>query len=225
MHPAHRQAKREGNHGRQGHHHLRRHRVDAHADHVPPPADHAGRDRASSRSRRPRPAPRSSTCMRAIPRTAGRRPDPDVFMQFLPRIKQTTDAVINITTGGGLGMTLEERLAAPLRAKPEMCFAQHGLDELRHLPCWRPRKTWKHDWEQPYVEGPRTSSSATPSREIERHPRSLGKAHGTRFEFECYDIGHLYNLATSSTRGSSSRRSSCRRSSASWAASAPTRGT
>src|SRR5260370_40298432 len=52
--------------------------------------------------------------------------DPDVFMQFLPRIKQATNAVVNITTGGGLGMTLEERLAAPLRAKPEMCSCNMG---------------------------------------------------------------------------------------------------
>ncbi|HIM45677.1 MAG TPA: 3-keto-5-aminohexanoate cleavage protein, partial [Alphaproteobacteria bacterium] len=48
-------------------------------------------------------------------------PDPDVYMQFLPRIKQQSDAVVNITTGGGLGMTLDERLAGPLRASPEMC--------------------------------------------------------------------------------------------------------
>src|ERR1700687_1154685 len=58
---------------------------------------------------------------------AGRpTPNPDVFMQFLPRIKQATNAVVNITTGGGLGMTLEERLAAPLRASPEMCSMNMG---------------------------------------------------------------------------------------------------
>ena len=59
-------------------------------------------------------------------------------MQFLPRIKQATNAVVNITTGGGHGMTLDERLAAPLRAKPEMCSLQHGLDEFRALPDARP---------------------------------------------------------------------------------------
>ncbi len=64
----------------------------------------------------------------ACPRSQGRPPDadPDVFMQFLPRIKQATDAVINITTGGSLGMTMEDRLAAPLRAKPELCSLNMG---------------------------------------------------------------------------------------------------
>ena len=65
-------------------------------------------------------------------------PDPGVFMQFLPRIKQATKAVVNITTGGGHGMSLEERLAAPLRAKPEMCSLEHGLDEFRALPDAQP---------------------------------------------------------------------------------------
>ena len=64
-------------------------------------------------------------------------PDPDVFMQFLPRIKQATDAVVNITTGGGHGMSLEERLAAPLRAQARDVLAQHGLDEFRALPAAR----------------------------------------------------------------------------------------
>ena len=75
-------------------------------------------------------------------------------MQFLPRIKQATDAVINITTGGGHGMSLEERLAAPLRAKPEMCLAQHGLDELRPLPDARAAtRSCKYDWERQLSRG------------------------------------------------------------------------
>src|SRR5512133_4339702 len=61
-------------------------------------------------------------------------PDPDVFMQFLPRIKQSTGAVVNITTGGGHGMSLEERLAAPLRAKPEMCSLNIGTSEFGRFP-------------------------------------------------------------------------------------------
>ena len=60
------------------------------------------------------------------PETGRPTPDPAVFMQFLPRIKQRTNAVINITTGGGLNMTVEDRLAAPLRAKPEMSSLNMG---------------------------------------------------------------------------------------------------
>jgi len=60
------------------------------------------------------------------PETGEPTPDPAVFMRFLPVIKQSTDAVVNITTGGGLGMTLDERLAAPLRASPEMCSLNMG---------------------------------------------------------------------------------------------------
>jgi uncharacterized protein (DUF849 family) len=79
--------------------------------------------------------------------------DPAVFMQFLPRIKQSTDAVINITTGGGLGMTLEQRLAAPLAAKPEMCSLNMGSMNIAIFPFADRYKTWKHDWEEPYLRG------------------------------------------------------------------------
>ena len=74
-------------------------------------------------------------------------PDPDVFMQFLPRIKQATNAVVNITTGGGHGMTLEERLAAPLRAKPEMCSMNMGSMNFGLYPMLDRYKEWKYDWE------------------------------------------------------------------------------
>ncbi len=81
----------------------------------------------------PRRAPRSCICMRAIPKDGRPSPDPAVFMQFLPRIKQATDAVINITTGGAVTMTVEERLAAPQHAVAGNVLAQHGLDEFRAL--------------------------------------------------------------------------------------------
>ena len=98
-------------------------------------AGHAGRDRAARRSARRRPARRSCIFMRAIRRPAQPTPDPDVFMQFLPRIKQSTDAVVNITTGGGLTMTVDDRLAAPLRLKPEMCSLNMGSMNFAHLPA------------------------------------------------------------------------------------------
>src|ERR1700675_3709849 len=72
-------------------------------------------------------------------------PDPAVFMQFLPRIKQATDAVINITTGGGHGMTLQERLAAPLKASPEMCSLNMGSMNFGLFPMLERYKEFKHD--------------------------------------------------------------------------------
>ena len=122
-------------------------------------------------------------------------PDPAVFMQFLPVIKQSTDAVINITTGGGLGMTLDERLAAPLQAKPEMCSLNMGSMNF-NISGPRDRiKKLKHEWEKPYLEGTDDFIFRNTFKDIERIVETLGKGHGTRFEFECYDVGHLYNLA------------------------------
>jgi uncharacterized protein (DUF849 family) len=129
------------------------------------------------------------------PKTGKPTPDPAVFMQFLPRIKQATDAVINVTTGGGLNMTVEDRLAAPLVAKPEMCslnmgsmnFAIHGLAD-RYTD-------WKFDWEEPYLRGTDDFIFRNTFRDISRILKLLGEDHGTKFEHECYDVGHLYNLA------------------------------
>ncbi|MCA3350963.1 MAG: 3-keto-5-aminohexanoate cleavage protein [Roseomonas sp.] len=122
-------------------------------------------------------------------------PDPKVFMQFLPVIKQSTDAVINITTGGGLGMTLDERLAAPLLAKPEMCSLNMGSMNFNIAPSAARVKKFKNDWEKPYLEGTTNYIFRNTFQDIEQVVERLGKAHGTRFEFECYDVGHLYNLA------------------------------
>ena len=122
-------------------------------------------------------------------------PDPAVFMQFLPRIKQSTDAVINITTGGGLGMTVEQRLAAPLVAKPEMCSLNMGSMNFAIFPLADRYKTWKFDWEEPYLRGTDDFIFRNTFHDIERILKMLGEEHGTRFEHECYDVGHLYNLA------------------------------
>src|SRR3712207_2954862 len=78
-------------------------------------------------------------------------PDPAVFMQFLPVIKQSTDAVINITTGGGLGMSLDERLAAPMQAKPEMCSLNMGSMNFNISGSAARIKEFKHEWERPYL--------------------------------------------------------------------------
>jgi uncharacterized protein (DUF849 family) len=122
-------------------------------------------------------------------------PDPKVFMEFLPRIKQASDAVINITTGGGHGMTLEERLAAPLRASPEMCSLNMGSMNFGLFPMLAKYKEFKHDWERVHLENSRDFIFRNTFKDIEYILKNLGEAHGTRFEFECYDIGHLYTLA------------------------------
>ncbi len=129
------------------------------------------------------------------PQTGEPTPDPAVFMGFLPIIKQSTDAVVNITTGGGLKMTLEERLAAPLQAKPEMCSLNMGSMNFNISNAGNRVKTWKHDWEKPYLDATDNHIFRNTFRDIEGIVQQLGRAHGTRFEFECYDVGHLYNLA------------------------------
>jgi uncharacterized protein (DUF849 family) len=122
-------------------------------------------------------------------------PDPAIFMQFLPRIKQACDAVVNITTGGGHGMTLEERLAAPLKASPEMCSLNMGSMNFGLYPMLARYKEFKHDWERHHLEMTRDFIFRNTFKDIERILKELGEAHGTRFEFECYDVGHLYSLA------------------------------
>ncbi|HWI29161.1 MAG TPA: 3-keto-5-aminohexanoate cleavage protein [Stellaceae bacterium] len=122
-------------------------------------------------------------------------PDPKVFMQFLPRIKQATEAVVNITTGGGHGMSLEERLAAPLAASPEMCSLNMGSMNFGLYPMLQRYKEFKYDWERTHLENSRDFIFRNTFKDIEYILQHLGEAHGTRFEFECYDIGHLYTLA------------------------------
>ena len=121
--------------------------------------------------------------------------DPAVFDRFVPRICEATDAGINITTGGSTRMTLEERLAYPLRAKPEMCSLNMGSMNFSIHPVARKYHEWRHDWERPYVEGMEDLIFRNTFRDIKHILKVLGEDCGTRFEFECYDVGHLYNLA------------------------------
>lgn len=122
-------------------------------------------------------------------------PDPDVFMQFLPRIKAECDAVVNITTGGGMGMSLAQRMAAAERAQPEMCSLNMGSINFGLYPMLnRPRK-WLHDWEPVFLEDSRDFVFKNTFKDIETALQRLGTELGVRFEFECYDVGHLYNLA------------------------------
>ena len=129
------------------------------------------------------------------PETAQPTPDPNVFMQFLPRIKQSTDAVVNITTGGGQGMALDERLSAAVRASPELCSLNMGSMNFGLYPMLDKYKSFQQPWEPAYLEASRDWIFRNTFKDIEYILETLGKGHGTRFEFECYDIGHLYTLA------------------------------
>jgi 3,5-dioxohexanoate:acetyl-CoA acetone transferase len=131
------------------------------------------------------------------------RPTPshEVFMEFLPRIKQQSDAVVNITTGGGHNMTVQDRLAAPLKTKPEMCSLNMGSMNFGLFPILHKYKEWKHEWESEYLENSRDFIFRNTFKDIEYILQELGDGCGTRFEFECYDIGHLYSLAHFLDRG------------------------
>jgi len=128
-------------------------------------------------------------------------PDPNVFLQFLPHIKEATDAVINITTGGGHNMTVEQRLQAALRIKPEMCSLNMGSMNFGLYPALAKHTVWKQEWEPRYLESTRDFIFRNTFKDIEFIIRRLGDECGTRFEFECYDVGHLYNLAHFLDRG------------------------
>jgi uncharacterized protein (DUF849 family) len=129
------------------------------------------------------------------PRDGRPTPDPDVFMQFLPPIRRATQAIVNITTGGGQGMSLDERLAAALRASPELCSLNMGSMNFGMYPMLERYPKFQHEWERPYLESTRNWIFRNTFGDIETILEKLGKGHGTRFEFECYDVSHLYTLA------------------------------
>ncbi len=122
-------------------------------------------------------------------------PDPAVFMQFLPAIREACGAIVNITTGGGQGMSLDERLAAALRASPELASLNMGSMNFGLFPALERYADFRNEWEAPYLEGSRDWIFRNTFADIEKILDRLGKGHGTRFEFECYDVGHLYSLA------------------------------
>ncbi len=127
--------------------------------------------------------------------------DAEVFMRFLPRIKQATDAVVNITTGGSSLMTLDERLAAPLKAQPEMCSLNMGSMNFGLFPILDRPREWRHEWEPQLLEATRHTIFKNTFADMEFILDKLGNGCGTRFEFECYDVGHLYSLAHFRDRG------------------------
>lgn len=120
--------------------------------------------------------------------------DPAVYRQFLPVIRQATDAVINVTTGGAVTMTVEQRLAAAVAFRPELCSLNMGSINFAFFPAAKRITTWKHAWEEPYVTGSDDYIFRNTFRDIRTIIETMSEA-GTKFEHECYDVGHLYNLA------------------------------
>jgi uncharacterized protein (DUF849 family) len=121
--------------------------------------------------------------------------DPDVFAQFLPEIHANCAAIINITTGGGPGMTLEERLAAPERFSPEMTSLNLGTMNFGGFTALERLPSLQHAWEAEYREIAHRHVFRNTFEDIDLVMRRLGDGHGVRFEFEAYDVGHLFNLA------------------------------
>jgi len=126
--------------------------------------------------------------------------DPEFFRPFLARIKEETDAVINITTGGSPHMTVEERMHPATTFKPELASLNMGSMNFGLYTMLDRFKEFKHEWEREHLEKSRDLVFKNTFKDIETILR-LGNDNGTRFEFECYDISHLYNLAHFMDRG------------------------
>jgi 3,5-dioxohexanoate:acetyl-CoA acetone transferase len=120
--------------------------------------------------------------------------DPAVFAQFLPRIKASTNAVINITTGGSPHMTVQERLRPAHHFQPELASLNMGSMNFGLFRMLERFKEFKHQWEVDHLNNSRDLVFKNTFADVEYILTSCG-ANGTRFEFECYDISHLYNLA------------------------------
>lgn len=126
--------------------------------------------------------------------------DPDLFMKFLPAIRERSNVVINLTTGGAPNMLVEERLQPALKLKPEVASLNMGSMNFGLYPMLNRFKEFQHDWERPYLEGSDDRVFKNTFRDIKYILESCADNH-TRFEIECYDIGHLYTAAHFMDRG------------------------
>ncbi|WP_324754999.1 3-keto-5-aminohexanoate cleavage protein [Roseovarius sp. Pro17] len=127
--------------------------------------------------------------------------DPAHFNAFLPRIHQNCDAVLNLTTGGSATMTLEQRLAAPMQTEPEMCSLNMGSMNFALYPAAERITDWKYDWEKPFLENSDDLIFKNTPRDMAHVLNEMGEKRGARFEFECYEVGHLYMLKHFVDRG------------------------
>ncbi|MEI5681742.1 MULTISPECIES: 3-keto-5-aminohexanoate cleavage protein [unclassified Mesorhizobium] len=125
----------------------------------------------------------------------------DIWLHILRSIRSETDAILNMTTGGSTFMSIEDRLLAPSTASPELCSCNMGsMNFGTYAMIDKYKGKWKFDWEEEYLEASRAAIFRNTFADIETILTTLGKG-GTRFEFECYDVGHLYNLAHMLDRG------------------------
>jgi uncharacterized protein (DUF849 family) len=130
------------------------------------------------------------------PRDGRPTPDPDVFMEYLSRIKAKSDVVLSVSSGGGTGMTVAERLEGVLRAKPELATLNMGTMNYGGFTMIdKYRGKWKFDWEEPYLEQTRRDPFVSTYTDIEYMLNVVGPETGARFECEAYDTSHLYTLA------------------------------
>lgn len=127
--------------------------------------------------------------------------DPAHFNAFLPAIRAGCDAVVNLSTGGSAVMSLEQRLAGPLAAAPEMASLNMGTMNFALYPMLGRQQHWDHDWEEPFLRNSDDLVFRNTPRDIAGILQRLGVERGARFEFECYDVGHLYMLAHFRDRG------------------------
>ncbi len=126
---------------------------------------------------------------------------PEHFAGFVPDLAGGCDAVLNLSTGGSAVMTLDERLAAPLAVAPEMASLNMGTMNFALYPMLARDRAWHHDWERPFLEASDDLVFKNTPRDILRILTSLGTDRGARFEFECYDLSHLYMLRHFADRG------------------------
>ena len=130
------------------------------------------------------------------------RPDqrPEAFRPLVQVLKQRTDAVLNLTSGGAPTMTIEERIRPSTELKPELASLNMGSMNFGLYPMLERFRDFRHDWEEPYLAGSRDLIFRNTFADIEYALKTCA-GNGTRFEFECYDTGHLYNLAHFADRG------------------------
>jgi uncharacterized protein (DUF849 family) len=128
------------------------------------------------------------------PETGRLSQDAKLFGQILPGIAERCDAILNVTTGAVLGMSLDERLAATKTFKPEIASMNMGSFNFNISGAAERITEFRFDWEKPYLESTKGFILSITFVHIERGMRELGEL-GTKFEFERYDVGHLYNLA------------------------------
>ncbi|NIJ37641.1 uncharacterized protein (DUF849 family) [Sphingopyxis panaciterrae] len=128
------------------------------------------------------------------PETGEPTGDPAIYAPAIRRIREASDAVINLTTGGSPVMTVEQRLTAALHFKPEMCSLNMGSINFGFFNAAKRISEWKHDWEKPYILGSEDYVFRNTFRDIRYILETMG-SEGSKFEHECYDVGHLYNLA------------------------------